>query len=107
MPNYDTYACVESRSSKSLNQTSAINITFVPVGYRKRIPKDQVLYFRAVVENTRGNITEVLWKQIDPIYNFSGYVTGDKVYWTKPEVKNRFIFDDISQINVDTKYLPT
>jgi hypothetical protein len=29
------------------------------------------------------------------------------VYWTKPEVKNRFIFDDVTRMNVETKYLPT
>ena len=77
------------------------------MGFRKRIPKDQILYFRAVVHNLRGNITQVLWKQIDPTYNFSGYINGEKVYWTKPEVKNRFIFDDVTRMNVETKYLST
>lgn len=77
------------------------------MGFRKRIPKDQILYFRAAVHNLRGNITQVLWKQIDPTYNFSGYINGDKVYWTKPEVKNRFIFDDVTRMNVETKYIST
>ncbi len=75
------------------------------MGFRKRIPKDQILYFRAVVQNFRGNISQILWKQIDPATNFSGYMTGDKAYWTKPEIKNRYIFDDITSMNVETRYI--
>ena len=107
VPNYDNYTCVESRTSLNLNQTAQINVTFVPMGFRKRIPKDQIMYFRAVVSNLRGNISQVLWKQIDPTYNFSGYFFGDKLYWTKPDIKNRFIFDDVTEMNVETRYLPT
>jgi hypothetical protein len=65
-PDYDQYTCVESKLSIGQNQTGNLRVRLVPMGYRKRLPKDQILYFRVAVANVYGNLTKVQWKQMEP-----------------------------------------
>lgn len=57
-----------------MNKSAMINVTFVPMGYRRRIPKDQIFFFKASVASRIGNLTKVQWKQLDPIYDLTNYV---------------------------------
>jgi len=40
LPDYDKYTCVESQNALATRESSGLNVTFVPMGFRKRIPKD-------------------------------------------------------------------
>lgn len=105
-PLYDNYTCKEQGYSVWQNQTKALSVRFVPMGYRKRLPKDQILYFRAAISNINGNVTAVNWKQMEPAADLSAF-TGNKSFWTLSDTKNLFIFDGLTTMDATSAYLQT
>ena len=102
-PNYTDYTCVESRVSVAANLTGNITVKKVELGYRYRIPKDQIVFLKVAV-SSYANITEIYWKQLDPIPDLSDACDTDACpiegYWESSIAKNKFIFDDITLMSL-------
>ncbi|CDW83340.1 proprotein convertase subtilisin kexin type partial [Stylonychia lemnae] len=100
-PNYTDYKCYETEDSITSNLTKNVVVKVVDIGYRKSIPKDKATSLKITVQLFDGNITSVMWKQIDPFTSYNYNIQG----FNKSTTKNKFIFDGILTMDNQTGYL--
>jgi hypothetical protein len=55
-PNYSNYTCQPSSAAAASNSTDILKVDFVPLGYRRKIPKDQIVFFKAAISTTLGDV---------------------------------------------------
>ncbi len=68
------------------------------------MPTDQDFVLKALVTTTQGEIRHVVFKQVLPAVDLSGY-TESSAYWEQPKVKSKFVFDGLKTIDATTGYL--
>lgn len=73
----------------------------VPIGYRKAIPIDELTIIKATIKISRGNLTGLYFKQLDP---WITPLTKD-TNLSDPAVKRRFAFEGLGTFKWQTAEL--